>query len=229
MKWSVWNGADPPRWMEVVALIWISLSILTAAGIAINIAAGHRQKMAVMNFVWPLTALYFGPLAIFAWRSFGTSARKDHSGKAPLWQSAIVGDTHCGAGCTLGDFAGEWIVFGTGLTIAGSVLWADMAIDFAFAYVFGLIFQYYAIAPMRHLHGWKGIKAAAKADTLSLLSFEVGMFAWMAFSSQVLFHPRLEPDQGVYWLSMQIAMLFGFATAWPVNMWLIRAGWKEAM
>jgi hypothetical protein len=215
--------------MQFIALVWIPLSVLTAAGIAIYIAAGHRQKMAVMNFVWPLTALYFGPFAIIVWRSFGATSRKGRSETTPLWQSAIVGDTHCGAGCTLGDFAGEWIVFGTGLTIAGSVLWADMAIDFAFAYMFGLIFQYYAIAPMRHLRGWKGIRAAAKADTLSLLSFEIGMFAWMAFSSKVLFHPRPEPGQAVYWLSMQIAMLTGFATAWPVNVWLIRAGWKEAM
>ena len=196
---------------------------------AVYIAAGHRQKMAVMNFVWPLTALYFGPIAIVVWRRFGSSASREGSKKPPLWRSAIVGDTHCGAGCALGDFAGEWIVFGTGLTIARSVLWANVAIDFAFAYAFGLAFQYYAIAPMRHIHGWQGIQAAAKADTLSLLSFEAGMFAWMALSGKVLFQPRLEANQGVYWLSMQIAMLIGFVTAWPVNMWLIRAGWKEAM
>lgn len=120
-------------------------------------------------------------------------------------------------------------MFGTGLTIARSVLWADTAIDFAFAYAFGLIFQYFAIAPMRHIHSWEGLRAVAKADTLSLISFEVGMFAWMALASKVLFQPRLEPDQTVYWLSMQIAMVVGFATAWPVNMWLIRTGLKEAM
>src|SRR3569623_840667 len=168
----MWNGENPPHWRNILALVWLSISVVTAAGMAVYIAAGHRLKMAVMNFVWPLTALYFGPFASIVWRCFGAPASNEGSKKPPLWRSAIVGDTHCGAGCALGDFAGEWIVFGTGLTIARSVLWANVAIDFAFAYAFGLAFQYYAIAPMRHIHGWQGIQAAAKADTLSLLSFE---------------------------------------------------------
>ena len=120
-------------------------------------------------------------------------------------------------------------MFLAGLTMAGSVLWADYAIDFLFAYLLGLVFQYFAIAPMRHLSGWPGIKAAVKADTISLIAFEVGMFAWMAFSSKVLIQPRPEPTQAVYWLSMQIAMVVGFATAFPANWWLIRKGLKEAM
>jgi hypothetical protein len=33
----------------------------------------------------------------------------------------------------------------------------------------------------------------------------------------------------VYWFGMQIGMVLGFATAWPVNVWLIRKGIKEAM
>ncbi|MEU9245424.1 DUF4396 domain-containing protein [Streptomyces sp. NPDC048385] len=28
---------------------------------------------------------------------------------------------------------------------------------------------------------------------------------------------------------MQLAMIVGFFTAWPVNGWLVRAGWKERM
>src|SRR3569833_454286 len=116
----MWNGVNPPHWMNILALVWLSISVVTAAGMAVYIAAGHRQKMAVMNFVWPLTALYFGPIAIIFWRCFGAPASNEGSKQPPLWRSAIVGDTHCGAGCALGDFAGEWIVFGTGLTIARS-------------------------------------------------------------------------------------------------------------
>ena len=73
------------------------------------------------------------------------------------------------------------------------------------------------------------IKAALKADTISLLAFEIGMFAFMAVSSQLLFHPKLEPNQPAYWYMMQIAMLIGFVTAYPANWWLIRKGVKEAM
>lgn len=61
------------------------------------------------------------------------------------------------------------------------------------------------------------------------MAFEVGMFAWMAFSSKVLFQPGGEPTEAVNWLSMQTAMVIGFATAYPANWWLIRKGFKEAM
>ena len=40
---------------------------------------------------------------------------------------------------------------------------------------------------------------------------------------------HLHPDSAVYWLGMQIGMVTGFFTAWPVNTWLIRAGAKKAM
>ncbi len=57
-----------------------------------------------------------------------------------------------------------------------------------------------------------------------------GMFAGMAISSEVLFVPKLEPSQPVYWLMMQIvAMLAGLASAFPANWWLIRSSFKEAM
>ncbi len=71
---------------------------------------------------------------------------------------------------------------------------------------------------------------AAKADALSLTAFEVGLFGWMALTSRVFFpHPHLRLDSPVYWFLMQIGMVLGFFTAWPVNVWLIRRGVKEAM
>jgi len=44
-----------------------------------------------------------------------------------------------------------------------------------------------------------------------------------------VFFPSPHPDSPVYWFLMQIGMIIGFFTAWPVNTWLIRAGIKEAM
>ncbi len=64
---------------------------------------------------------------------------------------------------------------------------------------------------------------------ISLIAFEIGMFARMALSRFVLFHPKLEPAQPAYWLMMQVAMLIGFLTACPANWWLIRTGIEEAM
>ena len=38
---------------------------------------------------------------------------------------------------------------------------------------------------------------------------------------------RLEANTVEFWFMMQIAMLCSFATAYPVNWWLIRSGFEE--
>src|SRR5690348_17138737 len=40
---------------------------------------------------------------------------------------------------------------------------------------------------------------------------------------------RLDPGMIEFWFMMQIAMLCGFVTSYPVNWWLIRRGIKEKM
>jgi len=37
--------------------------------VAVDIVS-HRQKMMVMNFVWPVTAHYFGPFALLTYFGF---------------------------------------------------------------------------------------------------------------------------------------------------------------
>ena len=117
------------------------------------------------------------------------------------------------------------------MTIAGQALWPEYLVDYALAFTLGIAFQYFSIAPMRGLGLRDGIVAALKADTLSLTFFEVGVFGWMALMFFVFFPApsHLHPDSPAYWLLIQVGMLLGFATAYPVNVWLIRRGIKEAM
>ena len=106
-------------------------------------------------------------------------------------------------------------------------------VDFLFAYTFGIVFQYFSIKPMRDLSPGAAIWAAIKADTLSLTSWQVGMYGFMAFADFYLFQHVLgvamSTDTPEFWFMMQIAMLCGFATAYPMNWLLIRTGVKEKM
>ena len=76
----------------------------------------------------------------------------------------------------LGDIVGEWLVHGTGAMINGTALWPALLVDYAFALLFGIVFQYFSIAPMSGEYGPKTVWRAAKADIVSLTSFEVGAF-----------------------------------------------------
>ncbi len=44
-----------------------------------------------------------------------------------------------------------------------------------------------------------------------------------------IFGVALRVDTIEFWFMMQIAMIFGFVTTYPVNWWLIRLGIKERM
>ena len=214
----------PPPWFTTLAWLFIGLSLLSALVILADILGGHRQKMAIMNIVWPITALYFGPFGLWAYLAI---ARRP-AGQRSFPQQVFNGASHCGAGCAIGDFIGDWLVFLGGIVLFGSELLTKFLFAFVLAYVFGIAFQYFAIAPMRGLGLKEGIVAAIQADTLSLVAYQIGMFAWMAVGSLWLF-PDLTPIEIAYWFMMQIAMMLGFVTTYPMNWWLIRSGIKEAM
>lgn len=224
-------------WLAALAWFSLGLAFLGAALILCDIyLRGFRQKMWIMEAVWPVTGLYAGPFALWAYAHWGrlqTRKWQNEHGQPPdksFPAIVSVGVSHCGAGCALGDIVGGWIVFAGALAIAGSVLWPEYIIEYVLAFTLGIAFQYFSIAPMRNLGVREGIIAALKADTLSLTAFEIGMFGWMALVRLVLFpEAPLHPDDAVYWFMMQIGMMLGFLTAFPVNAWLLRVGIKEAM
>lgn len=216
--------------LNAVAWVALALAFACAALILWNIfGRGNRLRMRVMEWVWPISALYWGPVAVHLYR------RRDEV-SPPRWVPSWKGTAHCGAGCTLGDIGGEWIVYLTAWSIpvfgseSANTLMAMFAADFALAWTLGIAFQYFSIVPMREGVGRaEGIWLAIKADTLSIVSFQVGLFAFMALYHLVLFQPPLTTASPGYWMMMQVGMIVGFFTAWPVNVWLIRCGWKEEM
>ncbi len=229
----------PATWLVVLSWIALGTAVVSAAVIAVDIyGRGYRQRMTIMEAVWPVTALYFGPLAVWMYFRFGRpNSRRwlnekgmQHPPDKPGWATTAIGVSHCGAGCTLGDIIAATAVFVIGIELLGQALWPEMIGDYVAALALGILFQYFAIAPMRGLGLRKGLVVAAKADVLSLTAFEVGLFGWMALMAFVFFPSSpLHPNSPVYWFLMQVGMIIGFATAWPANVWLIRRGIKEAM
>ena len=233
-----------PNWLYTIAWIYLVACFVAAALIIVD-ELRRPQHMWIMNVVWPVNALYWGPLAVWAYYRWGTLSTKcavaeakaggeENPGKRkPFLAMVAVGDSHCGAGCTLGDIIAEWMIFGLSLSFFGAMrhheLFTAYVLDYTFAYVLGIAFQYFTIAPMRGLRFWQGIWAAIKADTLSLTAFEIGLFGWMALPSLVFFGHPLEKTDPVFWFMMQIGMILGFFTSYPINWWLLRVGLKEKM
>jgi hypothetical protein len=248
-----------PLWLMVLS--WIMLGLGFASGLVIladEFLLGNRQHMWVMNLVHPITALYWGPVWLWAYFRNGRKSgqkimhrqarrlirdgveteelnRKGVSTEPRHLRPWHIGNavSHCGAGCTLGDIGGEWILFAVfaspRLGITGTYGWEIIA-DFMLAWSLGILFQYFTILPMRGGVGkLQGIWQAIKVDTASIVAFQVGLFGWMALSYFVIWHPPLKIDTPGHWFMMQVGMIVGYFTAWPVNRWLVRSGIKEKM
>jgi hypothetical protein len=161
--------------METLA--WISLAIAGACAVVIAVDEMRRpQKMAVMNIVGPVTALYLSVVALWAYFAVGVQKSKaaqmqidgsgrgrGHQGKPLTPMEVAVATSHCGAGCMLADVAIEFTIAGFALTLFGLSLWASFVYDFMAAWSLGIVFQYFSIQPMRHLPPGQAIIAAMKA------------------------------------------------------------------
>jgi len=218
--------------VTIIAWIYILICICSCIVIAFDIL-NHPLKMKIMNIVWPVTALYSGPLGVWAYFKLGKHTPEHHMNdathKGPDWQSVLKGALHCGSGCTIGDLIAASAITLLAIKFFNSQLITDWVIEYIAAFVVGIIFQYYAIKPMKNLLPKDALIAALKADTLSLTFWQVGMYGWMAIADFLIFHHLLKATNPVFWFMMQIGMLCGLATAYPINWWLIKKGIKEAM
>ena len=228
-----------PTWFEILAWVALGLGFASALVIVADVVVlGNWQDMPIMNLAFPLTALYLGPIALWAYFARGRRMSRKRMSmhmagmtegpRDSAWQVSLS-DSHCGAGCALGDVAGEWIVWATAWMIGSTAaLGPEYILDLPLAWIFGILFQYFVIAPLRGQVGRLApLGDAIKSDTLSVLSFEVGLFGWMALAEYVIWKAPI--DSSSHWFLMQIGMMLGFVTSWPVNRWLLRHRIKEPM
>ncbi|SDH37044.1 protein of unknown function [Vibrio xiamenensis] len=234
-----------PTWITLISYLSITLGVICAAYIRWDVAK-HPQAMQIMNWVWPLCALFGHLLVLFIYLRYGRVSAHSHSqhhghSQTPFIVQVIKGAFHCGSGCTLGDIIAETLAY-----LAPSVavlfgwhwlfkdkIFAVWGLDFILALSIGIVFQYLAIKPMSNMSRPRALIQAFKADFLSLIAWQVGMYGFMAFAHFYLFaqklHTQLIINSASFWWMMQIAMVCGLITAFPVNYLLIRRGVKEAM
>ena len=231
-----------PAWLHTLAIISLAIGAVCAITVALD-EARRPQKMWIMNLVWPLTALFGSVLWTVGYYAWGRTKpeKQDDDSKPPFPIMVAKGSSHCGAGCTLGDIVAEWAAFAIPSiavlfgwhSIFAEKTFAVWIPDFLLAFGIGIAFQYFTVAPMRDLGVREGIVAAVKADIASISAWQIGMyglmaaiqFGWYAHA----FGGIAEVNAPEFWFAMQLSMLAGFCTSYPVNWLLIRAGLKEKM
>lgn len=148
----------------------------------------HPQKMWIMIVVWPLTALYFSVVTLWVYFRVGSRMAQDADKSLSMedMKSTMRGRgsraavTRRGnnlpspplmveADCVLGDLIAEFSIFGLGLMLLGQPIYAEYVGDLVLAWLFGIVFQYFAIKPMRNLSPGQGVYSGNQVRYASYL------------------------------------------------------------
>ena len=221
-----------PGWLTAVSWAFVGLTLLCAAAILYDVyGRGYRQRVHAMEAVWPITALYFGPLALLAYYRWGrprSEKWQKEQGDTPeksLAAAAATGGIPGGAASAVGHVIGVPLVVLSGLTIAGQSLWVMILVIAVIAVALLFVFAYFfSTVPTRGLSSGKGLTVALLIALVTVLAFDVGMGGWMLVMHYLLFMPPLTDVTFVF--LMQVGLILGFLTGYPAVLWLVRRGIK---
>ncbi len=96
------TGSSIPLSIEIIAYVYLAIGFACALYIIYDIwLRRHYQMMSIMNVVWPITAWYLGPLALWSYWHLDTRNQRqkatqgmDHMSKLP--SSSHIISTHNG-------------------------------------------------------------------------------------------------------------------------------------
>ncbi|MDP9311981.1 MAG: DUF4396 domain-containing protein [Chloroflexota bacterium] len=219
------GGMGAPAWIDGVLIVWFVLTGFSALYVAWD-AFTSNPEMVVMKWGWLLVTLYTGPIGAAL---YILSCKEPQPGAheqfiTPLWKQSLGSTIHCLAGDATG------IIVAAAITAAlGLPMWVDVISEYVFGFAFGLlIFQALFMRQMLGGSYWLALKRSFMPEWLSMNAVMAGMVPVM-----VILMSRdmtaMEATSIRFWGVMSLATLVGFATAYPVNVWLVATGLKHGM
>lgn len=225
-----------PDWLTPFSWLYITLALLSAAAIAFDIYAHHHRHTTIaVELVWVTSALYLGPFALLLYVRHGRGLQQDsrnrtENGTAMTGERAglptVVAGLPGGGASAIAHLIGVPLVLASGLTIAGIDLWVMIIVIGLLATLLLFAYERGASRPRGADGGRSGrgpalsVGAAAVAAALTVLAFDIGMGGWMLLLHFNEFMPPA--DEGSFWFLMQVGIVLGLLTAYPVVSWLTR-------
>ena len=218
-------GTSIPAWWTPVAWIYLLVCLVSAAVLVYRVyGRGQKPHNRVMAPIWPISALFLGPVALLLHARWGQGEEQSGSagGRVPLGTGALIVMALLpgAAASTLAHLVGVPVVFGAGWTIAGLSLWAVALFIAVLATVLLFVFEYLALSQVRQEPPTGRQTATLLLGSLfTVLAFDLGMVGWMLFLHTT---DTMKPTTDVvFTLQMQVGMVLGMLTAAPIAAWLV--------
>ncbi len=216
----------PLAWIDVVLLGWFALTIVSVAYVAWD-AVANNPELTVMKWGWVLVTLYTGPVGAGL---YTLSCKEPRPGTheafiTPMWKQAIGSTIHCLAGDATGI-----ILAATITALIGFPMGVDLGVEYVAGFAFGLlIFQALFMKDMMGGSYRNALRMSFLPEWLSMNMVMAGMIPTMTALMMGRDMRAMHPSHLVYWGAMASGVLVGFATAYPVNWWLVAKGLKHGM
>lgn len=216
-----------PDWVQPVATIFVTLSVLTALAVAYDIyGRGYRHRARSVEAVWIISALWLGPFALPLYARAGRSrtakwqAERTAGQQLGLATATASGSLPGAAASTVSHVLAVPFVLATGLSVFGVPMYAMIVIILVLAIAMVWAFEY-STANHRKV-GRASILTALLVASATVLAFDVGMVGWMLV---LHFNALMPPVTSVNFLFlMQIGNLLGLLVSLPVVAFLLTRG-----
>jgi len=210
--------------LESVMMVWFVLTAVSVLYVAIDIR--HTPENPVLKWGFILLTLYAGPVGALLY-IFGCRKHtpEEHARfVAARWRQVLGSTMHCVAGDGVGILAGAVI----GALVALPLL-ADLALEYVLGFAFGwTIFQALFMKDMAGGSYRRSLETTFIPELLSMNCLMGGMIPVMVLAWRGVAEAH-DPTQGLFWFRMSIALMVGFAFAYPMNWWLVANHLKHGM
>lgn len=213
--------------IDALLLVWFALVAASVAYVAWDNFVRDNPEETVMKWGWVLISLYMGPIAAALYIFTDKEPRPGEHAQfiQPLWKQGVGSTVHCLAGDATGIIAAAVITATLGLP-----MWLDLIIEYSAGFGFGLfIFQSLFMKNMMGSTYRGALKTSFMPEWLSMNMMAVGMFPIMIFGMMGRDMRAMEPTELLFWGVMSLGVIIGFATAYPVNVWMVSKSLKHGL
>ena len=211
---------------DEIAYVWFVLAAMSVAVVAWDGFVRHNPEPTVMKWGWVLVTLYMGPvgLALYVLATKEPRPGEHEEFIKPLWKQGVGSTVHCVAGDATGIIVTAAIVTSLGLP-----MWLDLVLEYGAGFLVGLfVFQALFMRSMAGGYG-EALRSMLVPEWLSMNTMAAGMFFVMTLLMMGRDMRAMNPSEPQFWFVMSMAVIVGFATAYPVNMWMVARNLKHGL
>ena len=204
--------------------LWFILTGLSVAYVVWDIP--KTPEAVVLKWAFVILTVFTGPFGAFFY-VLGCREPLENTHAAYVaapWRQVLGSTMHCAAGDGIGIIAGVVIA-----SVVELSAWGDFGLEYLLGFGFGwAFFQAFAMRDMYDGSYGRSLRATFLPELLSMNLLMAGMIVTMK-RLMGLIEGADNPLDLAFWFTMSMALIVGFALAYPVNWWLVVNKLKHGM